>query len=392
MFWIVIGFTSLAIIFWSLGKIWERNIPKVQLTNYPNVSILIPAYKSEKTIEETLRSVKNLDYPKKEVIVVNDYPDKTPEIAKKYGFRIINNKERQGKAISLNKAVKKSHGDILFFLDSDTTIEKDCLRRIIPWFSKKDVAVVAPKYVAKNKRGFLPKLVSLENSYNSTMFKMHMIFGSMISFRGCGVAIRRDVFEKMNGWSHTLIEDTDFAAKIIQSGYKIRYEPSCIVETYEPTSFGEFKKQKLRWGRGAGFAIFNNKKAYLNNVQTLVHFIPYVILNLAILWLLFSQILMFLPAFSFLYGHAFSYRTFFSLTSWILYLIFSNLITTIFVSVTIHNLIIMWPERMSRKDIFYIPLYTLTYLPLVLVLYVGGIAIGIIDRFKNKSELDFKHW
>ncbi len=368
MFWIAVGFVILSIMFFSTAKLWEMRYKRPSLKEKPMVSILIPAYKSEKTINQCLESVRNLSYKNKEVIVVNDFPDKTSDIVKSFGFKLINNKKRQGKAKSLNEAAKKAKGEIFFFLDADTIIEKDCLTKVVPWFSKRGIGVVAPKYVAKNKDCFVPRLVSLENSHNSTMFKMHMFFGSMISFRGCGVAIRRDFFNKVGGWSHTLIEDTDFAAKTLHSGYKIQYEPSAVVRTIEPETFGGLKKQKLRWGIGAGFSIMNNKKAYANTIQSTLQFGPYVILNLIILYVLLQMMLT---------------------ASVVNIMIFLGII---FVAVMIHNFILMWPERESNSDILYIPLYTLVYLPIVLIYYVGGIFVGIIDSLRHKPELDFKWW
>ena len=247
------------------------------------------------------------------------------------------------------------------------------IRKVVPWFSIKDIGVVAPKYIAKNRKGLLPRLISLENSYNSTMFKMHTFFGSMISFRGCGIAIRRDVFEKLNGWAETLIEDSDFAVRVIHAGYKIHYEPEAIVETLEPTEFGEMKKQKLRWGRGSGFAIFNNREAYLDSFQALFHFLPYVGINLAIALSLLIDFILIQTMIEFLLS-----------LLWTVFLII--------VSVTIHNSIIMLPERERWSDVLYIPFYSLIYLPIVLLLYMGGIVIAIIDRIRHKPELDFKHW
>jgi cellulose synthase/poly-beta-1,6-N-acetylglucosamine synthase-like glycosyltransferase len=373
MFWIAAGFFSLAIIFWSLGKAWERRYRKPALKEMPKVSILIPAYKSEGVIESCLRAVKELDYPHKEVIVVNDYPDRTPEIAKSFGVTVMDSKTRRGKAASLNEAAKKATGDILFFLDADTVLERGCLKKLVPWFADPKVAVVAPKYVARNRKGLMQRLVSLENSYNSTMFKMHMFFGSMISFRGCGIAIRKSAFEKLGGWSKTLIEDSDFAAKALHSGYRIQYEPHAIVETIEPVSFSEMKRQKLRWGRGAGFSIFNNRKAYAETRQALFHFLPYVALNSILVLIVLKQTLSVTLTPSYLYD-------------------FISMLATIFAFVTVHNFIIMWPERMKWTDAIYVPLYTILYMPVVLVCYIGGIAAGIAARARHRTELDFKHW
>jgi cellulose synthase/poly-beta-1,6-N-acetylglucosamine synthase-like glycosyltransferase len=381
MLWAVIIFITLAIAFYCLARSW--NSQGIHDHDDPLVSILIPAYKSEKTIERCLQSIKRLDYKKKEVIVVNDYPDRTPEITRKFGHVIINSDKRRGKSISLNEAVKKSKGSILFFMDSDTIISKNCLHKVIPWFSAKGVGVVAPRYVAMNRKGLVPRLVSLENSYNSTMFRMHMRFGSMVSFRGCGIAISRRVFEEMGGWSETLIEDTDFAAKVTHAGYKIQYEPSAVVETYEPDSISSLKRQKLRWGRGAGFAIFNNREAYANSLPALSQFLPYVFLNLAILYSFLMGIGSYLPLAVEGNYAAFSVS---SMTYTLLVLGY------LFAGVSAHNFIIMFPERRKWTDALYVPLYTLIYLPVVLVCYVGGIALGIADRLRHKKDLDLNHW
>jgi len=112
----------------------------------------------------------------------------------------------------------------------------------------------------------------------------------------------------------------------------------------------------------------NNKKAYANTIQSTLQFGPYVILNLIILYALLQMILA---------------------ASVVNIMIFLGII---FVAVMIHNFILMWPERESNSDILYIPLYTLVYLPIVLIYYVGGIFVGIIDSLRNKPELDFKWW
>lgn len=89
------------------------------------VSIIMPAYNSEKHIKESIESVLSQTYKNWELIIVNDYSkDNTVEIIKKISeknekIRIFNNSENKGVVFSRNFALEQSKGEYIAFLDSD---------------------------------------------------------------------------------------------------------------------------------------------------------------------------------------------------------------------------------------------------------------------------------
>lgn len=387
----------LAFIFWLLGFKWEKSLkrPKLNTKQLPLVSILIPSYRSVETIEETLKSVKNLNYPRKEVIVINDSKDDVYSICKKYGVKFIQSSKRLGKATALNKAVKIAKGSVLFFLDADTSVSRDCLLKLVPWFSNSEIGAVAPRFLVKNKEKLLTKLISLENSFISSFFKAHMFFGSMLSFRGCAVAIKRNVFEKLNGWSKTLTEDIDFSAKLIKAGFKIQYEPNAIVETIEPETITELKKQRTRWGKGAMFSFFRHRDKYTFSPQFFLEIYIYILLAIAIIGILVFQLVIYLILLFSLYTiYAFSATQLLTFIA----LILVPLITSYFVSVSVgsilHAAILIYPEsRVNNvKNIILIIPYIFFYLPVIMYAYFKGILSGIKAKKNNKSEINFKYW
>lgn len=102
----------------------------------PKVSILIPAYNSEKTIRICVESVFNQNYPEqlREIIVINDgSTDKTLQILESIqslnSFQILSLKNNQGLATARNKGIEKSTGEILIFLDSDMEVEPDFVKK-----------------------------------------------------------------------------------------------------------------------------------------------------------------------------------------------------------------------------------------------------------------------
>ena len=383
----------LAAAFWLLGWRWESTLSRPRPRNYnPLVSIIIPAYKSEKTIRQTIESAKALSYRKKEIMVVNDCPDKVPQICRELGVRVLQSRKRQGKCNALNKAVKKARGEILFFLDADTTIDSDAMKRIIPWFTKKDIAVVAPRYVAKDSRGLLPKLASIENNFNSSLFKADMFFGSMISIRGCGVAIRRSFFESVGGWSQTLIEDVDFAAKTLESGHRIQYEPLATVRTAEAETIGDLKNQRIRWGKGAAYSFLNFRGTYSRNSQFSLHYFPYIFLIFGIIGILIWQFYLFIPLLI-LYA-LYSY----SLTSFVGTLLFFGLpLLYLFFAVMVtgslgHLTIVTWGKNKKAEEFALLIPYLFFYYPIVIFFYFRGMASGFSQRRYNKREFNLSDW
>lgn len=92
------------------------------------ISVVIPVYNAEKTIERLLNSIRNQSYKNYEIIIINDgSTDKTLNVLEKYtsnNIKIINKKnEGVGKARKIG--FQYVTGDLVFFCDSDDYIIND---------------------------------------------------------------------------------------------------------------------------------------------------------------------------------------------------------------------------------------------------------------------------
>jgi cellulose synthase/poly-beta-1,6-N-acetylglucosamine synthase-like glycosyltransferase len=388
---IIAALFSIAAAFWFLGWRWESRLARPRSRRQPLVSIIIPAYKSEKTIRDTIESAKAVSYKRKEILVVNDCPDKVPKICRELGVRVIQNRKRLGKWLALNNAVKRTKGEILFFLDADTTIERDAIANIVPWFTKPEIAVVSPKYVSRKSNRLLPRLASLENSFNSSLFKMDMFFGSMISFRGCGVAIRRSFFEQVGGWSKTLIEDVDFAAKTLESGKKIQYEPSAVVRTREAETISELKSQRVRWGKGSAYSLLNYRSAYSRNRQFSLHYFPYIFIIFGIFGILLWQLYLLIPLMLILVLYSYSFTNLAAMIFMLAIPLFLGFV--LLVTATLgHLTIITWREKEKSQSALLLIPYLFLYYPLVIFFYLRGMVAGFSQRRFSKKEMNLEDW
>lgn len=102
----------------------------------PLVSIIVPVYNGEKTIERCLRSIQNQTYSNIEIIVVNDgSTDHTQKVIDKYAsfdsrFHPIQ-KLNSGVSDSRNVGIKASKGEYLQFVDGDDWIVKQATEQFV---------------------------------------------------------------------------------------------------------------------------------------------------------------------------------------------------------------------------------------------------------------------
>lgn len=92
------------------------------------VSIMIPAYNSEKWITHTINSALNQTYPRKEIIIVDDgSTDNTLSIAREFESRSLKVilQSQKGASRARNKALAVCQGDFIQYLEADDMLAPD---------------------------------------------------------------------------------------------------------------------------------------------------------------------------------------------------------------------------------------------------------------------------
>ena len=88
------------------------------------VSVIIPAKNEEATLAKVLddlyKTIPLLPGYEVEVICVDDHSsDRTPEIARSFGAKVIQNMGRSGKGLALRAGFREATGDIFAMMDAD---------------------------------------------------------------------------------------------------------------------------------------------------------------------------------------------------------------------------------------------------------------------------------
>lgn len=102
------------------------------------VSILMPAFNSEKFIRDALTSIPQRDDI--EIIVVNDgSTDKTKEIAQEFNVKLIDRTKNKGVSHSRKEALTAAQGEYIMFFDSDDTLFTDNFNKAMEMLDGTDI-------------------------------------------------------------------------------------------------------------------------------------------------------------------------------------------------------------------------------------------------------------
>lgn len=125
-----------------------RKLDKNKEKKNGKISVIIPAYNAEKTIERCLNSVIEQSYTNVEVIVVDDgSKDRTlsiaNEVAKNDSRVKVISKQNGGAASARNVGIKLASGEFITFLDADDYIEKDTYMELHKAQKQNDLDIVS---------------------------------------------------------------------------------------------------------------------------------------------------------------------------------------------------------------------------------------------------------
>jgi len=173
--------------------------------SYPSVSIIIPVRNEENVLPILLSSLRNQSFTPDEIIVaVGQSEDKTKYIAEREGVVVIEPdpppKGWTGKPWACYQGAKVAKGEILIFLDADTFLEKDGLKRILDTYLNKDGVISIQPY--HRTRRLYEQLSAFFNVIEMWAMGTFTVAGSLIKpiglFGPC-IVMRRETYWNIGG-------------------------------------------------------------------------------------------------------------------------------------------------------------------------------------------------
>lgn len=216
-----------------------------------SVSVIIPAFNSERTLERCLASVIDAFPANKEIIVVDDAStDNTPRIASQFPVKLLRHRNRSGSTVTRNDGLKLSTGEFVAFVDSDCILMKDSLKKLLLVLTENQGGRVGGV-------GGVPlplKSTLVSDSYTVRLFGYSSIEteNREIDSIGTGFAVYpRKLLMKLGEFDNNYFyggEDYDLSLRIRKAGYKLILVPSAKVYHDHPTTLQKLAKKWFSYG------------------------------------------------------------------------------------------------------------------------------------------------
>ena len=299
-----LGYPILLMIF---GNLRRKKTPP-NLSSFPSVSIIIPVFNEEAVIQSKIENCLNIYYPKEklEILIGSDgSTDKTNTIIKNYlnrGIKCIFNDDRQGKPITINKLVKSSQGEILFFTDARQFIEKAALKKLVRNFEDNKIGCVSGELLYHKEASITGRGIGLYWEYEKYLREKESDIHSMIGATGAIYACRKKLFEPLP--ENIALDDVYTPLSIVHKGYRAIFDREAKAYDVVAETPREEHKRKVRTLSG-NYQIFFKMPYMLNPFKSKLAFqiishkllrllVPFFMLTLFVSNLFLAQSLLYL--------------------------------------------------------------------------------------------------
>ena len=208
------------------------------------LSVIIPAYNEEKTIEAIINKVNNLPI-EKEIIVVNDCSkDRTAAILRLLSFnnlKVIHHVSRRGKGAAVRTGLENATGEFVIIQDADLEYDPNDYLKLLEAIKNQGVDIVLGARFTEGYHGIL--LPKAGNRFLTGL--MNKLFGVKLNdCFTCYKLMRRENILGLGLESNSFDIEIEILAKAIKKKMRILEAPVL----YKPRSYKEGKKIKIRDG------------------------------------------------------------------------------------------------------------------------------------------------
>ena len=242
--------------FFAVQKSFQA-APCFPLFRYPKVSVVVASYDGDRTLKACLDSLRRLNYPDYEVILVDDgSTDTTRQIASAYpGVCYLRHQTNLGLSAARNTGIAAASGEIIAFTDADCRADEDWLYYLVGGLLDSDFAGIGG-----------PNLLPPEDSAVAAAVMVspggpaHVMLTDRQAehIPGCNMAFYKSALLEIDGFDPIFRQagdDVDLCWRLQQAGFKIGFAPSAFVWHYRRSTIGEYLHQQKGYGEAEAMLV-----------------------------------------------------------------------------------------------------------------------------------------
>src|SRR3984957_9436017 len=244
---------------------WRRRITRRTRLSVPDgelpmVSLHVPAHNEPPDmVIETLRSLLRLDYPRYEIILIDDNTDDenlwrpVEAWCGRHGVKFAHLADWPGyKSGALNYALRQltsPDAEVIGIVDSDYQVDSGWLRRCAPAFADPWIGFVqTPQDFRDWRQAPYYRRLYYSYEYFFAVSQPARNEGDGAIFAGTMGLVRRVALDELGGWDEWCItEDAELSLRLLRAGWHGMYMDQTWGRGIMPLTFEGLKGQRYRW-------------------------------------------------------------------------------------------------------------------------------------------------
>ena len=257
--WLLFIGVSLTVVygtFFSLAALVNKhtNIPKAKFQK--RFIVLIPAYKDDHVILNTVKSILSQTYPQRlfDVTVISDHQSEMTNmrLAQHPITLLTPNFEKSSKAKSLQYAILNLPEfkiyDMVVILDADNIVGPEFLEQLNNAYEAAGTRAIVTHKLPRNRDTSTARLSTIFDEINNSVFRRgHITMGFSSAIMSSGVAYEFEWFKNNIMTVRGMAEDKELEAMLIRQRIYIDYFDNIYVYGEKKREVAEFNRQHRYW-------------------------------------------------------------------------------------------------------------------------------------------------
>jgi GT2 family glycosyltransferase len=224
----------------------------------PRVSVVVCTYNGGRTLRQCLESLRSVDYPAYDVIVVDDgSTDETGSILREFADVRAIRQPNLGLSVARNVGLQAATGDVVAYTDSDCFADPDWLTRLVYRLEETGAAAVGGPNLTPED-GWLAACIAAAPGQPTHVLESDQVAEHV---PGCNMAFRKQALLSINGFDpifRTAGDDVDLCWRLQQSGAWITFAPGAFVWHHRRATPRRYLRQQAGYGEAEALLRFKH--------------------------------------------------------------------------------------------------------------------------------------